>query len=124
MDVFLRKETGKIVMYNYRMPWKFISDVLNFIARLNDDKGVISLCGLPDNDYLHFGCNLKEASRPKNGYALLLKINRLSVRIIKPYQIILVGFCVNIYFEYFATVKLHCTYNRQELTGGTNERIH
>ena len=28
-------------------------DVLNFIARLNDDKGVISLCGLPDNDYLH-----------------------------------------------------------------------
>ena len=46
-------------------------DVLNFTAQLEGDKGIISLCGLPDNDYLHFGCNLKEASRPKNGYAFI-----------------------------------------------------
>ena len=26
---------------------------------------------IKDNDYLHFGCNLKEASRPKNGYAFI-----------------------------------------------------
>lgn len=46
-------------------------DVLNFIARLEGDNGVISLCGLPDNDYLHFGCNLKEANRPKNEHAFI-----------------------------------------------------
>lgn len=40
--------------------------VLNFTARLENSKDIISLCGLADNDYLHFGCNLKEASRAKN----------------------------------------------------------
>ena len=36
--------------------------VLNFIAKLDDGKTLISLCGLPDNDYLHFDCNRKPAS--------------------------------------------------------------
>lgn len=37
---------------------------------------------------------------------LLLKINRLSVRIIKPYQIILVGLLYKYIFEYFAAAKI------------------
>lgn len=71
-DVFSTERNGeKLLCTIIECRGSLFPDVLNFIARLNDDKGVISLCGLPDNDYLHFGCNLKEASRPKNGYAFV-----------------------------------------------------
>ena len=71
-DVFSTERNGeKLLCTIIECRGGLFPDVLNFIARLNDDKGVISLCGLPDNDYLHFGCNFKEASRPKNGYAFL-----------------------------------------------------
>ena len=46
--------------------------VLNFIAKLDDGKTLISLCGLPDNDYLHFNCNRKEASQPDFSATTLL----------------------------------------------------
>ena len=45
--------------------------VLNFIAKLDDGKTLISLCGLPDND-LHFDCNRKEASQPDFSATTLL----------------------------------------------------
>lgn len=45
--------------------------VINFTAELEDGKGLISLCGLLENDYLHFGCNLKEADRPRNSDAFV-----------------------------------------------------
>ena len=70
-DVFSTKGREKLLCTIIECRGSLFPDVLNFIGRLNDDKGVISLCGLPDNDYLHFGCNLKEASRPKNGYAFV-----------------------------------------------------
>lgn len=71
-DVFSTERNGeKLLCTIIECRGGLFPDVLNFIARLNDDKGVISLCGLPDNDYLHFGCNFKEVSRPKNGYAFV-----------------------------------------------------
>lgn len=71
-DVFSTERNGKKLLCRIiECRGSFFPDVLNFIARLEGDNGVISLCGLPDNDYLHFGCNLKEATRPKNEDAFI-----------------------------------------------------